>query len=59
MLEKTKIVIGTGPKTLYETDFPTDNNKLDIEVVVSLKYVSNFWRTLDFSLITYEIELDL
>ena len=59
MLEKTKIVIRTGPKTLYETDFPTDNNKLDIEVVVSLKYVSNFWRTLDFSLITYEIELDL
>ena len=59
MLEKTKIVIRTGPKTLHETDFPTDNNKLDIEVVVSLKYVSNFWRTLDFSLITYEIELDL
>ena len=58
-MEKTKIVIRTGPKTLHEIDFPTDSNKLDIEIVVSLKYVSNFWRTLDFSLITCEIELDL
>ena len=43
---KTKI-IGSTP------------NILDKEVVVQLKYVSNFWRFLDLPLINCEIELDL
>ena len=36
-----------------------DNNTLDPEVVVQLKYLSNFWRFLDFSLNNCEIEVDL
>ena len=36
-----------------------DNNNLDIKVVVPLKYLSKFWRSHDFPLINYEIELDL
>ena len=38
---------------------PDDNNKLDAEVVVPLKYLNNFWRSLHLSLINYKIELDL
>ena len=38
---------------------PADNNTLNTEVVVSFKYVSNFWRFLGLPLINYEIELDL
>ena len=38
---------------------PDDNNILDAEVVVPLKYSSKFWRSLDLSLINYEIEVDL
>ena len=38
---------------------PNNNNILDAEVVVPLKYLSNFWRSLDLPLISYEIELDL
>ena len=34
-------------------------NTLNAEVVVSLKYVSNFWRYLDLPLINCEIELYL
>ena len=36
-----------------------NNNTLDIETIVPLKYLSNFWRTLDLPLINCEIELDL
>ena len=36
-----------------------DNKRLETEVNVSLKYLSNFWRSIDFVLINYEIELDL
>ena len=36
-----------------------DNNTLDKEVVVSLKYLGNFWRFLDLPLINSELELDL
>ena len=46
---KTKII----EKTLI------DNYILDAEVVVLLKYLSNFWRPLDLLLINCEIELDL
>ena len=38
---------------------PVDNNTLDGEVVVPLKYFSNFGRFFDLSLINCEIELDL
>ena len=38
---------------------PNNNNILDAEVVVPLKYLSNFWRFLDLPLINCEIELDL
>ena len=38
---------------------PHNNNILDAEVVVSLKYLSNFWRSLDLPLINCEIKIDL
>ena len=38
---------------------PDDNNTLDTEAVVLLKYLSNFWRFLDLPLIDCEIEFDL
>ena len=38
---------------------PDDNNIIDTEVVLPLKYLSNFWRSLDLALINCEIELDL
>ena len=36
----------------------SNNNILDIEVVVPLKYLSRFWRLLDLPLINCEIQLD-
>ena len=36
-----------------------DNNTLDAEVFTPLKYLSNFWRSLDLPLINCEKELDL
>ena len=38
---------------------PNNNSKLDSKVVVPLKYLSNFWRPVDFPLINCEIELDM
>ena len=46
-------------KTKLIGNMPNDNNILDPEVVVLLKYLSNFWRFLDLTLIKREIELDL
>ena len=46
---KTKVIGST-------TD---DKNILDAEVVVPLKYLSNFWRSLDSPLSNCEITLDL
>ena len=47
----------------YKTEIigrtPDDNNMLNAEVVVPLKYLSYFWRFLDLLLINCEIELDL
>ena len=38
----------------------TNNNEIiDVEIMVPLKYLSNFWRTLEMSLINCEIELIL
>ena len=36
-----------------------DEENKDIKIAVSLKYLSNFWRTLDIPLINCEISLDL
>ena len=48
---KTKIKI-TG-KTL------NNNNEKDVETMVPLKYVSNFWRTLEMPLINFKVNLIL
>ena len=46
-------------KTKLIGSTPDDNNVLDTAVVVLLKYLSNFWRSLDLPLINCKIELDL
>ena len=38
---------------------PQDGNTKDVEILVTLKYLSNFWRTLEMSLINCEVELIL
>ena len=38
---------------------PNDNNTLDTEVAVPLKYLNNFWKSLDLLLIYCEAGLDL
>ena len=42
-------------KTIGRT--PANNNRLNTEVVVPLKYLSNFWRSLELPLINCELEL--
>ena len=36
-----------------------DNGTKEVKIMVSLKYLSNFWRTLEMSLINCEINLIL
>ena len=36
-----------------------NNSRLNVEVVVPLKYLSNFWTSLDLPLISWEIEIDM
>ena len=36
---------------------PNNGNTKDVEIIVSLKYLSNFWRTLEMPLINCEVEL--
>ena len=50
-LFKSKIII-TG-KT------PPAGNTKDVEIIVPLKYLSNFWRTLEMPLINCEVSLEL
>ena len=38
---------------------PADRNTKDIEIIVPLKYLSNFWRTLKMLLINCEVNLIL
>ena len=38
---------------------PNDGNTKDVEIMVPLKYLSNFWRTLEMPLINCEVELIL
>ena len=53
----------TGKSFEYKTKLigstSGDNNRLDPEVAAPLKYLNNFWRSLDLPLINCEIELDL
>ena len=48
-VHKAKIIVGT----------PINNNTLNTELVVPLKYLSNFWRSLGLPLIICETEFDL
>ena len=50
MLEYKTKLIGSTTKII---------NILETEVAVPLKYLSNFWRFLDFPLINQKTELDL
>ena len=38
---------------------PNNGNTKDIEIIMPLKYLSNFWRTLEMSLINCEVNLVL
>ena len=38
---------------------PAAGNEKDVEIMVSLKYLSNFWRTLEIPLINCEVNLIL
>ena len=38
---------------------PNDGNTKDVEIIVPLKYLSNFWRTLEMPRINCEVELIL
>ena len=51
--ESFKSKIKTAGKT------PDDGNEKDVEIMVPLKYLSNFWRTLEMPLINCEVSLIL
>ena len=38
---------------------PNDGNEKDVEIMVPLKYLSNFWRTIEMPLINCEVSLFL
>ena len=38
---------------------PNDGNTKDVEIIVPLKYLSNFWRTLEMLLINCEVSLHI
>ena len=38
---------------------PADGNTKDVEIIMPLKYLSNFWRTLEMPLINCEVNLEL
>ena len=52
---KTKI---TG-QTAVDNDNGNIAGRVDVEIIVPLKYLSNFWRTLEMSLINCDVELIL
>ena len=56
---KTKTAESFEYKTKVIARTPADNNTLDKEFVVPLRYLSTFGRFLDLSLINCEIELEL
>ena len=40
-------------------DTPADGNTKNVEIIVTLKYLSNFWRTIEMPLINCEVNLIL
>ena len=46
-------------KTKMTGKTPNDDNQKDVEIMVPLKYLSNFWRTLEMPLINCEVNLIL
>ena len=46
-------------KTKITGKTPNNGNEKDVEIMVLLKYISNFWRTLEMSLINCEVNLIL
>ena len=46
-------------KTSITGKLENSNRRKDVEIVVPLKYLSNFWRTLDIPLISSEVSLTL
>ena len=46
-------------KTKKKTGQTGNGSTKDVETMVPLKYLSNFWRTLEMSLINCEISLQL
>ena len=46
-------------KTKIVRSAPADDSRLDTQVVAPSKYLSKFWRFLDFSLINCEIYLEM
>ena len=42
-------------KTKITGETPADDDKKDVEIMVPLKYLSNFWRTLEMPLINCEV----
>ena len=46
-------------KTKITGKTPNDDNEKDVEIMVPLKYLSNFWRTLEIPLINFEVNLIL
>ena len=47
------------PKMRITGKNPTVGNTKDVEIAIPLKYLSNFWRTLEIPLINWEINLIL
>ena len=45
-------------KTKMIGSMPNNNNMLDATVVFPVKYLINYWRSIDFPLINFEIEVD-
>ena len=46
-------------KVKIKGNTPVNGNTKDIEIIVPLKYLSNFWRTLEMPLINCEVNLIL
>ena len=47
------------PKVKITGKTPADGNTKNVEIIVPLKYLSNFWRTLEIPLIDSEVNLIL
>ena len=59
ILLRAALFIEQHYKTKLIERMPSNSNILDAEVFLSLKYLGNYWRSLDFPLINFEIKLDL